>query len=147
MLATRLPLSHSLGIDLQYPDAIDRLKVGDYPAMTKSGGGYFFDQVLEYRVWCHPERGAPDEADGDDYYYAFETRDEAVAFSDATDGVEVPLVLIRQFEWVNEPTPGVYIHERGERITEWQVEWLLDGPRTPGAIEELIASKHGAEGR
>ena len=33
-------------------------RVGSFPAATKSGGGYFYDEVLEYRVWLHPERGA-----------------------------------------------------------------------------------------
>jgi len=32
-----------------------------------------YPAVLEYRVWCHPERGTPDEDDGSDYYYAFES--------------------------------------------------------------------------
>lgn len=37
-----------------YPAAIDSALVGTYPAHTKSGGGYFYDDVLEYRVWCRP---------------------------------------------------------------------------------------------
>jgi len=129
---------------LHFPDAIDRSKVGEYAARTKSGGGYFFDHVLEYRVWCHPERGAPDEAGGDDYYYAFATFDEAIRFANSIQGAEAPLVLIRQLEWINEPTPGTYFHERGERIAEWQTDWLSDGPRAAGAIEAFIASKNVA---
>lgn len=103
----------------QYPPAIDPEMVGEYPASAKSGGGYFFDEVLEYRVWCHPERGAADEFDGEDYYYAFETYGEALAFSEQTAGAEAPLVLIRQWEWINEPSPGEFIHQRGERVAEW----------------------------
>jgi hypothetical protein len=37
--------------------AIDPNRVGTYSADTKSGGGYFYDDVLEYRVWCNPEKG------------------------------------------------------------------------------------------
>ena len=64
---------------MRYPEVLDPSRVGTYPALVKSGGGYVWDAVLEYRVWCHPERGAPDEDDGDDYYYAFETYDEALS--------------------------------------------------------------------
>ena len=39
--------------------------------VTKSGGGYFYDEVLEYRVWVHPERGGPDHHEGEDYFHAF----------------------------------------------------------------------------
>ena len=122
----------------QYPPAVDPELVGEYPAMVKSGAGYFFDDVLEYRVWCHPERGAPDEFEGEDYYYAFGTYEEALSFAQSTEGTEEPLVLIRQYEWVNEPQPGHFVHEKGERIAEWQVAWLSDGKRFPGAIEKFI---------
>ena len=60
--------------------------VGAYPAVTKVGGGYVWDDVLEYRVWCHPEGGAPDLEDENDYYRAFATHAEAVALSQATEG-------------------------------------------------------------
>lgn len=125
---------------MTYPDAIEPELVGEYPAYAKSGAGYFFDHVLEYRVWCHPERGAPDEFDGEDYYYAFASYEDALAFSTDTEGAEKPLVLIRQLEWINEPEAGVFIHEKGERIAEWRVEWLERGARTPGAIELFIQS-------
>lgn len=124
----------------QYPLAINLDLVGEYPASTKSGGGYFYDEVLEYRVWCHPECGAPDECDGEDYYYAFAVYEQALEFSQGTPGAEPPLVLIRQLEWINEPSKGVFIHEKGERITEWRVEWLDSSARKPGDIEGFIAS-------
>lgn len=128
----------------RYPNAIDPDLVGEYPALAKSGGGYFFDEVLEYRVWCHPERGAPDEFDGEDYYYAFESHELALAFSTDCPGTETPLALVRQREWVDEPEPGNFIHMTTERITEWRPEWLEDGPRTPGAIEAFIARQASA---
>jgi len=109
--------------------------------MVKSGAGYFFDEVLEYRVWCHPERGAPDEGEGEDHFYAFATYEEALAFSQATSGAEEPLVLIRQNEWINEPQPRQFIHLKGERIAEWRVEWLSDSKRYPGAIESFIKER------
>ncbi|WP_432720091.1 GCN5 family acetyltransferase [Jeongeupia wiesaeckerbachi] len=123
---------------MRFPPAIDPTQVGEYPALTKSGGGYFYDHVLEYRVWCHPEKGSPDHHDGGDYFYAFATYDEALALSQSTEGAEEPLVLVRQLEWIDEPQDGQYIHEKGERITEWRVEWLTDGPRKPNDIENFI---------
>ena len=71
-----------------HPAALDPDRVGTYPVAAKSGGGYVWDAVLEYRVWCHPERGAPDEADGGDYFYAFADYEEAAAFAAATAGAE-----------------------------------------------------------
>lgn len=127
--------------DKDYPDAIDQDMVGEYPAATKSGGGYFFDHILEYRVWCHPERGAEDFHEGNDYYYPFATYREAAEFSAATKGAELPLVLVRQLEWVNEPEPGVFEHKKGERVTEWKPEWLSRGARKPGAIEAFLKDK------
>ena len=71
----------------RYPDAIDTSLVGTYPAAASGGGGYVWDDVLEYRVWCHPERGAPNEENGSDYFLAFATYTEAVTFSQATQGM------------------------------------------------------------
>lgn len=126
----------------KYPTAIIPELVGEYPAFAKSGAGYFFDEVLEYRVWCHPERGAPDDdGDGDDYYYAFETYEEALECSQTVPGSEEPLVLIRQHEWINEPTPGQFVHMKGERVAEWRVEWLDRGARRAGDIEAFISER------
>lgn len=121
---------------MTFPDAINPALVGEYPATAGAGGGYFSDEVLEYRAWCHPD---PAE-DGSDYYYAFATHAEALACAAEEPGAEEPLVLIRQYEWVREP-PGRYLHERGERVAEWRVEWLARGPRQPGAIEAFLQSR------
>ncbi len=43
-----------------YPEVLVLEQVGNYRALAKSGGGYVWDEVLEYRVWCHPQDGAPD---------------------------------------------------------------------------------------
>ena len=99
--------------------------------MTKSGGGYVWDRVLEYRVWCHPEHGAPDEADGGDYYYVFATYEEALATSQRIEGAEKPLALVVQEEYIDEPEPGHYVHVKERRVTEWPVEFLAR-PKTHG---------------
>src|SRR5687768_16883271 len=65
----------------RFPRAIDPARVGKYPASCYGGGGLVWDAVLEYRVWCHPERGAPDRANGSDYYYAFASYPDALRFS------------------------------------------------------------------
>ena len=116
-----------------YPIAVDLAKVGEYPALTKSGGGYFYDDVLEYRVWVHPG--------GDDYYCAFATYEEAKRFSEGTARAEEPLVLVRQLEHVNEPKPSVFEHVKRERITEWRVEWLQGTKRGPDSIRNLLEEK------
>lgn len=126
---------------MRYPHAVDVTKVGEYPALSKSGGGYFFDHVLEYRVWCHPTGDEGEDEDTSDYYYAFASYEEALECSNEAPGAEKPLVLVRQLEWVNEPEKGVFLHERGERITEWRVEWLDRGARQPGAIEAFIKER------
>jgi hypothetical protein len=116
-----------------YPVAIDSNKVGHYPALTKSGAGYVYDEVLEYRVWIN--------ADGDDYYYAFATYEEAKCFSEKTERAEKPLVLVLQREHINEPEPGKYEHVKGDRVTEWRVEWLEGHKREPDTIANFLREK------
>jgi hypothetical protein len=123
-----------------FPDAIDVDLVGSYPALTKSGGGYVWDEILEYRVWCHPERGAPKEdGDSDDYYYAYATYAEAVTASTSLAGAEEPLALIRQLEYIAEAEPGEYRHVKDVRITEWQLEWLRRPRRTANTIPDFLS--------
>ena len=127
-----------------FPTAVDEKMVGEYPAEAKSSGGYFYNDVLEYRVWCRPWLGAPDEFDGEIYYYAFSSFEAAKEFSDNTKGSEQPLVLVRQFEWIDEPTPGQFIPMKGERITEWLVEWLQGNKREEQTISQFIEASVGA---
>ena len=115
-----------------YPAAIDPARVGDYPAEVKAGGGYVWDAVLEYRVWCHPRRGS-------DYYHAFATYPEALAFSRSTPGAEEPLALIRQDEYLDEPRPGQFEHVRKVRLTEWPVEFLERPRRTRRTIPDFLS--------
>jgi hypothetical protein len=124
----------------QFPQVLDRSLVGTYAALAKSGGGYVWDAVLEYRVWCHPERGAPDAEEGNDYYYAFSTYAEALAFAEENRGAEQPLALVLQEEYINEPSPGQYVHVRERRIAEWPVEFLTRRRRTPRTIPDFLAA-------
>jgi hypothetical protein len=121
-----------------FPVAIDIAKVGKYAAVSKSGAGYFYDEVLEYRVWFHPEQGAEPLNGKDDYYIAFTQCEKAEELSKSSKGAEAPLVLVRQYEWIDEPKPGRYISEKGNRITEWQVKWLAGSKRTPESISEFL---------
>jgi hypothetical protein len=123
----------------EYLDAINPTKVGNYPAVAGAGGGFVWDEVLEYRVWCHPEGAAPDDCDGSDYYYAFATYAEALDCSRGTPGAEEPLALILQREHINEPEPGRYVHVTEERIVEWPVEFLSRPRRTPTTIPDFLA--------
>jgi len=123
----------------QYPDAIDESLVGTYSAVAGAGGGYVWDEVLEYRVWCHPERGAPDDQEGNDYYYAFATYPEALSASQELQGAEEPLALVRQIEYISEPEPGEYCHMKEVRVTEWPVEFLNRPRRTSQTIPNFLS--------
>ena len=116
-----------------YPEVLDPSRVGSYPATAKAGGGYVWDEVLEYRVWCHPAEG------GDDYYYAFASCDEAVEFAGHTAGAESPLALVLQREYIDEPSPGDCRHVKEERVTEWPVEFLRRPRRTEHTLPDFFA--------
>jgi hypothetical protein len=122
-----------------YPDAVDPNLVGTYSAVAKVGGGYVWDDVLEYRVWCHPQGSSAKLAGGDDYYHAFATYTEALEFSRNNRGAEAPLALVRQLEYLDEPNPGDYRHVREVRITEWTIEFLRRPRRTPNTIPDFLS--------
>lgn len=122
----------------EYPAVTDPGKVGEYPGIVKSGGGYVWDEVLEYCVWCHPHAGAPDIENGDDYYYTFDNYAEAFDFAQNNDGCEEPLTLILQREYINEPEPGVYVHMKEERLTEWPVAFLKRPRQTDKTIPDFL---------
>jgi len=122
-----------------YPNVKDPDLVGEYPAIVKAGGGYVWDDVLEYRVWCHPHDGAPDTEGGDDYFYVFGTYDEALEFSKINPGCEQPIALILQEEFIEEPEPGQYIHVKEQRLAEWPVEFLKRPKRTDTTIPDFLS--------
>jgi len=122
-----------------YPDAVDPKLVGTYSPVAKAGGGFVWDDVPEYRVWCHPERGSSDIEDGSDYYYPFATYAEALAFSRRTEGADPPLALIRQLEHIAEDNPGEYRHVKEVRIAEWPMEFLRRPRRTQNTIPDFLA--------
>jgi putative acetyltransferase len=124
---------------MRYPDALDPSLVGTYPASARAGGGYVWDAVLEYRVWCHTERGAPDLTEGNDYYYPFATYQEALKFSESNEGTEEPLALILQEEFIDEPEVGRYVHVKERRLTEWPVRFLARPRRTANTISDFFS--------
>ncbi|WP_153798785.1 GCN5 family acetyltransferase [Foetidibacter luteolus] len=129
-----------------YPKAKDPDLVGEYPGLVKSGGGFVWDEVLEYRVWRHPHDGAPDTEDGDHYYYAFATYEEALAYSQSNHGCEEPLALVLQEEYIDEPEPGKYVHVKERRLTEWPVDFLKRPIRTDKTIPDFF-SPHAPSNR
>jgi len=98
-----------------------------------------WDAVLEYRVWCHPERGAPDKADGSDYYRAFASYTEALQFSKKVRGAEKPVALILQKEYIDEMAPGQYARVKEQRLTEWPVAFLSRPRRTKKTIPDFLS--------
>ncbi|MFO1489913.1 MAG: GCN5 family acetyltransferase [Kiritimatiellia bacterium] len=134
-------LSPSGSVGSRLPLAVDAGKVGTYPSLVKSGGGYFYDDVLEYRVWIDPQSGGERLNEGSDYFKAFSTYESAKRFSETTKGAEPPIVLVRQLEHVNEPKEGVFEHVTGERLTEWHIEWLEGSKRGPNSIADFLSKK------
>jgi hypothetical protein len=124
---------------IKFPEVKNKDAVGSYPAYVKSGGGYVWDEVLEYRVWCHPHDGAPDSYEGDDYYYAFHNFEDANEFYKENEGSEEPLALILQEEYIDEPEPGNYIHVKEQRVTEWPVRFLSRQKRDLNTIPNFFA--------
>ncbi len=86
---------------------------------------------------------APRLSGGSDYFAAFAQYESALAYSELHAGAEEPLVLVRQRESIDEPTPGTFVWDKNERITEWQVPWLEGTKRGPKSIAEFLAA-HGA---
>ena len=73
------------------------------------------------------------------YYHAFATYTEALSFSQRTEGAEEPLALVRQIEYIDEPSPGEYRHVKEIRITEWPVEFLRRPRRTAKTIPDFLS--------
>lgn len=132
MLAEDVAPVSAAAIPLVTPPAVDPEKVGTYPSMAGKGGGFFYDEVLEYRVRIPT-------GDGGHYLKHFATFTEAMDFARETPGAERPVVLVLQNEWVNEPEPGKFEHNKTLRITEWQVEWLAGGKRRAESIEAFMS--------
>ncbi len=122
-----------------YPEVKSLDLVGTYPGLVNAGGGYVWDDVLEYRVWCHPEDGAFDTEDGNDYYYAFESYEAALQYAENNPGTESPLALIIQEEYISEPEPGKFVHVKEQRMTEWPVEFLNRPKRCVDTIPDFFA--------
>jgi len=123
----------------KYPNVKDPELVGNYDAAAKAGGGYVWDHVLEYRVWCSPLNGASDLENGNDYYYVFELCEEALDFSKNTIGAEEPLALIFQEEYIDEPEPEAYVRVKENRIAEWPIEFLSRPRRVENTISNFLA--------
>jgi hypothetical protein len=77
--------------------------------------------------------------DGSDYFVAFATFPKALAFAERTPGAEDPLALVRQREYIDEPSPGKYIHVKKPRVVEWAVEFLHRPRRTPRTIPDFLS--------
>ncbi len=123
----------------EYPKVKNPDLIGEYPGYVNSGGGFVWDDVLEYRVWCHGQDDETDPEDNGDYYYAFTTYEEALAFSKANKDCQEPLALVLQEEYINEPEPGIYIHVKKQRLTEWPVEFLKRPKRTERMITDFLS--------
>lgn len=122
---------------MNYPSAAKPANVGKYSPVCHSGGGYFYDKILEYRVWEESQLRCRLR------YESFVSFEEADAFSKAA-GFQPPVALVLQTEYVDEPTPGVFEHVKQERITEWRPEWLSGSERSANSIPDFLRAAAGA---
>lgn len=120
------------------PSVLDADLVGSFEAETFAGGGYVWDEVLEYRVWMCPENGAADEFDGNDYFQAFASYEEASAYHQSTKGSDEPIALVLQREHIDEPEDGVYELVRESRVTEWPLEFLARPRRDEAIVQAFL---------
>jgi len=120
------------------PKVTDPARVGTYSPLAGAGGGYVFDEVLEYRVWF--------KLNGESVFHVFETFEEADAFSKLDlPRIEPPLALVLQREYVEEPEPGRRILVGERRVAEWCVEWLdEDHRRTPENLRRILGDTNPA---
>jgi hypothetical protein len=128
-----------LAMRKRFPRALKPQRVGKYPAASFAGGGYVWDAVLEYRVWCCPAAGAPDEDDGNDYYFAFANYPRALEFSRRYPGADEPIALILQLEYIDEPKKGKFVHVKRRRVTEWPIEFLSRPRRNKHTIPDFFS--------
>ena len=122
-----------------YPKVKNPDLIGEYPGLVKSGGGFVWDDVLEFRVWCHPNDEAHVPNDGECYYFVFASYEEALDYAKANKGCEEPLVLILQEEYIDEPEEGRYVHVKEQRLTEWPVKFLERPRRTAKTIPDFFS--------
>ncbi len=115
----------------KYPEAYRPERVGTYPEFVYAGGGYFYDEVLEYRVWVKVPGKDPE-------LHSFATYADALRLSKIDPEAEPPLALVLQREYVDEPSPGEYRHIRKERMAEWQVGWLKGSHNDGTNIESFL---------
>lgn len=114
------------------PKVVDPARVGTYSILAGAGGGFVFDEVLEYRVWF--------KENGESTYRPFITFEEAEAFSKLDlPRIEPPLALELQREYVEESEPGRRFLVRQRRVAEWRIEWLTeDHRRTPENLRRIL---------
>lgn len=113
-----------------YPKAANPDKVGTYDDHAFSGGGYFYDEVLEYRVWTKEGKNTA--------YYAFPAYEDALRFAQSQKLNDAPVVLVLQNSYIEEDELGKMKHVHKKRITEWDVEWLEGNKDTLRQIPEFI---------
>lgn len=92
--------------------------VGNYPVLAKSGGGYVWDDVLEYGYCAPLMMELPIFTMDNDYFFSFESYEDALYFSQHNSGTENPLALILQEEYIDNPDVGHCVDVKESRIAE-----------------------------
>ena len=111
----------------RYPAGVlDKSKVGTYGALQKSGGGYLYDEVLEYRVWDRNE------------FDFFDNINEATIHAKKIGAEVTPLVLQKAGHWVSWDKDDKISIGDEDRIAEWRLDWLLTSKYSPEKLKEKM---------
>ena len=108
-------------IDFPAPEVVDPSKIRTYSLLCGAGGGTFWDEVLEYRVWTHGEGG--------DGATIFDNYKQAREFAEREGTIVLALVLQRETCWGNDGSDMKMEFE--ERKAEWQIAWLREDNHRP----------------
>lgn len=132
-------VDQSVSQQSRYPLAAEPSLVGTYSGRSKSGGATSMTTSLstesgsipsrERRHWLETMTTSP------------RSRNTSRRWpSRRRTRCRATVVVLRQLESINEPSPGVYRHQSGARITGWLPQWLLGSKREPDSITKFLAA-------
>lgn len=103
------------------PDAIDSQKVGYYGHADSYNDGYFWDELLEYRVRC---RALPTDEE-EELLYCFRDYPSAFEFYKKTPTAQELNALVLQKESITRLNRNEFKHITTPRTAEWPAHFLM----------------------
>ncbi len=103
------------------PSAVDHQKVGYYGNAESYNDGYFWDELLEYRVRC---RALPNDEE-EELLYCFKDYQSAFTFYKKTPTTQELNALILQKEHITRLNRNAFKHIDTPRMVEWPAHFLM----------------------